>query len=317
MNNRKPNDLALLTLLEKALQRREALKCSQTTNTYRLFWGDYEGIPGIIFDRYGDSVLCLYTPEVFVASCQFLANWLWKEQGWNCFGKKRAKRNQEEVALWFGSNPTENRFVVRENDKKFWICFSEGFSTGLFLDFREQREKIPKQTGRFLNLFAYTCSFSVYAARQGFQTWSVDLSSKYLQWGKENFRLNALPSNDPEHYFFAMDVRESLKRFKKKGILFDYIVMDPPSFSTGKKGVFSVKQHLPLFVNEACHLLNENGTLQISTNLEQWSRPDFQAEMRKSIAPRKILSETWFEPPVDFPAPRSQFHLKCLTYQLA
>src|SRR5262249_26088976 len=99
-------------------------------------------------------------------------------------------------------------FLIRENGVQFAMRFTEGYSVGLFLDKRENRRRFltdyiaPKfflkepgrgvEAGKFevLNTFAYTCAFSVCAALAGARVTSLDLSKKYLEWGKRNFALN-------------------------------------------------------------------------------------------------------------------------------
>ena len=85
-----------------------------------------------------------------------------------------------------------------------------------------------------LNTFAYTCGFSVCAAKAGARTTSLDLSKRSLDWGKRNFALNQL---DPAgHEFLYGDALDWLRRLAKKQRLYDVVLLDPPTFSTGKKG---------------------------------------------------------------------------------
>src|SRR5690606_26603317 len=93
---------------------------------------------------------------------------------------------------------------------------------------------------RFLNLFSYTGSVSVFAALGGAQTTSVDLSKTYTEWARENFKLNNLSG----HEFIAADVREWLEQ-KSIDKLYDLIYIDPPTFSNSK----SMKKSLTGFEN--------------------------------------------------------------------
>src|SRR5205814_4874493 len=92
-----------------------------------------------------------------------------------------------------------------------------------------------------LNTFAYTCGFSVCAAKAGARTTSLDLSKKYLEWGKRNFALNRL---DPaRHDFIYGDVFAWLRRLAKQQRRFDCVVLDPPTFSRSKEhGVFQAEK---------------------------------------------------------------------------
>ncbi|MEK7485016.1 MAG: class I SAM-dependent methyltransferase [Planctomycetota bacterium] len=309
----KNTSFSLLETLQQALVRRNVLSVSSHTNTYRLLWGDYEGIPGVNLDRYDTVVLMLYKPEVPETTRESLARWIWEQKGWAVALKCWGKSNSEAIQIGYGTLPEP--LMVLENGKKFLIRFHEGFSTGLFLDLREQRARISP--GKlFLNLFSYTSSFSVYAALQGYQTWSVDLSPKYIEWSKANFESNGIPLT--QHFFYQGDAKDWVKRLKKKGLRFDYIVLDPPSFSTSKWGVFSVRQQLALLVQDVCDILAPQGKIQISSNLETWQKNHFQQEMRHSIREkRQILNEVWLEPALDFPLPaKIPFYLKCLTFEV-
>ena len=129
----------------------------------------------------------------------------------------------------FSVNPRREELVIRENGVNFAIRFNEGASVGLFLDQRDNRRRLltnhvaagfplfPNGAAgvQVLNVFAYTCAFSVCAARAGATTTSLDLSRKYLDWGRRNFQLNGL---DPaQHDFIYGDAFDWLRRLAKKG----------------------------------------------------------------------------------------------------
>jgi 23S rRNA (cytosine1962-C5)-methyltransferase len=161
----------------------------------------------------------------------------------------------------------------------------DGLSTGLFLDQRENRRFVAdwvkdraRGSGKpptVLNTFAYTCAFSVAAATAGAITASVDVSGRYLDWGKRNFQHNNL---DPAlHRFAKMDTFEFFGYAKRKGLTFDLIILDPPSFASGnkKKGIrpwSSVADYARL-VGEASSLLNPRGVILASTNTQELCRP--------------------------------------------
>ena len=101
-----------------------------------------------------------------------------------------------------------------------------------------------------MNCFAYTCGFSVCAAKAGARTTSLDLSKKYLEWGKRNFALNGL---DPAaHDFIYGDTFDWLRRLAKKGRAFDAVVLDPPTFSQSKEhGTFRAEKDYGKLVTAA------------------------------------------------------------------
>src|SRR5207302_8691066 len=135
------------------------------------------------------------------------------------------------------------------------LSLSEGYSVGLVLDQRDNRRRLltghiaagfelgvgVQAALEILNTFAYTCAFSVCAAKAGWRTTSLDLSKKYLEWGKRNFTINSL---DPaQHEFIYGDVFDWLDRLKKKQRQFDLILLDPPTFSQSREsGTFRVEK---------------------------------------------------------------------------
>jgi 23S rRNA (cytosine1962-C5)-methyltransferase len=121
---------------------------------------------------------------------------------------------------------------------------------------------------RFLNLFAYTGSFTVYAAAGGATgSITVDLSNTYQSWTKRNFELNGLDAR--KHALVRADVFRYLSDAATQGEKFDLIVLDPPTFSNSKKmeGVLDVQRDHPKLINDAMTLLNPGGELFFSTNL--------------------------------------------------
>jgi 23S rRNA (cytosine1962-C5)-methyltransferase len=158
-----------------------------------------------------------------------------------------------------------------------------------------------------LNVFAYTCGFSVCAARAGARTTSLDLSKKYLEWGKRNFVLNGL---DPAaHDFIYGDAFDWLRRLAKKGRKFDVIALDPPTFSQSKEhGAFRVEKDYGRLVTAALPLLNPEGVLFASTNAAEWPPEDFLATVRSAVevVKRRVVQEHYVPQPPDFPITRAE-----------
>jgi len=174
---------------------------------------------------------------------------------------KRAKTEQYEKA-----SETKQFFSVFEYGLRFKVNLVDYLDTGLFLDHRETRQLVASMAvgKRLLNLFAYTCSFSVHAAAAGaLFTKSVDLSNTYTEWGRENFLLNSLPlANNPI-------IREDCLQFlQKEREIYDLIVIDPPTISRSKKmdQMFDVQRDYPFLISKALSLLSPGGTLIFSTN---------------------------------------------------
>jgi 23S rRNA (cytosine1962-C5)-methyltransferase/23S rRNA (guanine2445-N2)-methyltransferase / 23S rRNA (guanine2069-N7)-methyltransferase len=157
--------------------------------------------------------------------------------------------------------------IVRETQALFKINLYDYLDTGLFLDHRPMRQKIYKTANgtKFLNLFCYTGSVSVFAALGGAQTVSVDMSQTYLRWAQENFELNKIDL--AQHRFINSNVINWLETNKNKRE-YDLIFLDPPTFSNSKKMEenFDVERDQEFLVNKCMSMLNSNGILYFSNN---------------------------------------------------
>ena len=235
----------------------------------------------------------------------------------------RSKSSLEACPKLILGKPGPDRFPIRENGISYELSFNEGYSVGLFLDQRGNRRRLltghvaadflllgTETSARgtvpeLLNTFAYTCAFSVCAAKAGARTTSLDLSKKYLEWGKRNFLLNGL---DPAaHDFIYGDVFDWLKRLTKKQRLFDIILLDPPTFSESREhGVFRAEKDYGKLVSSALQLLQAGGVLFASTNAADWEPEKFLAEIETAVrkSRRRILQRHYVPQPPDFPISR-------------
>ena len=159
-------------------------------------------------------------------------------------------------------------FTVLENDLKFQVNLTDYLDTGLFLDHRITREMVRKEAKdkRFLNLFCYTGSFSVYAAAGEADTvTSVDLSKTYLSWAETNLAINLL-TDTSKYFYIHADVKQYLKTLAPNS--FDLIVMDPPTFSNSKsmKDILDIQRDHVELINDMLAATTTGGTLYFSTN---------------------------------------------------
>ncbi len=169
-------------------------------------------------------------------------------------------------------DPIAIGFVVEENGLKFVVNLSDYLDTGLFLDHRITRKMVKEQsTGkRVLNLFAYTGSFSVYAAAGGAaQVVTVDLSKTYLNWAERNLLLNGFADND-RYKFVHADVKQYLKTLPEA--YYDIIVMDPPTFSNSKRmeDILDIQRDHAELINDCLKGLKPGGLLYFSTNFRKF-----------------------------------------------
>lgn len=162
-------------------------------------------------------------------------------------------------------------FVIREGGHAFIVNLTEYLDTGLFLDHRQTRAMVGARAPgrRFLNLFCYTASFSVYAAAAQSSV-SVDLSNTYLDWARRNFELNRMDL--ARHRLVQADARRFLDDEAGAGRCYDLIVLDPPSFSNSKRmqGVLDVQRDHVELIRGCMALLDPGGELFFSTNLRSF-----------------------------------------------
>ena len=160
-------------------------------------------------------------------------------------------------------------FYISEHGRRFWVNLDKYLDTGLFLDHRNTRQQVGNLAAgkRFLNLFAYTGSFTVYAATGGaVYSETVDLSNTYLDWAARNFALNNIDTH--AHQIVRADVFQYLQQAAAAGKQFDLVVMDPPSFSNSKKmlDILDVQRDHIRLIDGTMRLLAPGGTLFFSNN---------------------------------------------------
>ncbi len=282
----------------------------QGTDSYRLFCGEAEGIPGLKVDKMGDAVFlyrfegqcALSEAELKAAAEWCLAKLSVKAVYLKDFATDRSKAtaaaeaNKNPVPLAGETLPEE--ISILENGVRLLVRPYDGFSTGIFLDQRDNRKLLASDVSgqRVLNLFAYTCAFSVYAAKGGAEVTSVDLSTRYLDWGKRNFVANGLRSD--EYEFFGNDAFQFLKGARKRLRKFDLVILDPPSFSRDREGnVFSIAKDAGRLAEAAAEVVEPGGALFFSSNYEQWTAEQF---LQATGLPRLGAVLPWVGPPLDF-----------------
>jgi 23S rRNA (cytosine1962-C5)-methyltransferase len=164
-----------------------------------------------------------------------------------------------------------------------------------------------------LNLFAYTCGFGVCARRGGAQrVLNLDLSRAYLAWGQDNYALNDL-AVDPRD-FVNGDALDWLARFARRQQTFDLVIVDPPSFSSTRRGAFAAERDYPRLAAAAARVVAPGGILLAATNHAGISGSRFDAVLARGVAEAKRRPELlrrWHEPALDFPvAPGDAPYLK-------
>jgi 23S rRNA (cytosine1962-C5)-methyltransferase len=312
-----PPDFAQET---RAALRRAIIDPAQT-NAFRLAHGAADGWPGLYLDQLGDYILAQSAAPPSAAQRSQIETWACLAGARGVYHKILEREARRAPALLWGA-PASGEIAVRENGARFELRLDEGYSTGLFLDQRDNRRRfltryiapdmdIPAGA-EVLNTFAYTCGFSVCAAIAGARATSVDLSKNYLEWGRRNFLLNGL---DPAgHDFIFGDVFNWLRRFVKKNRAFDVVILDPPTFSRSREsGVFRAEEDYGALAAAALPALKPGGILLASTNAAGFAPEDFIEAVTGAVtrAGRRVLARHYAPQPPDFPIERSEpAHLK-------
>lgn len=310
----------------------------EQTNAYRLVSDAADELPDVVVDSYAGNLLVQWQREAVPGLVERLREVCEPVAVFEQLAT-RSQRTVPQLAIMEGRAPSrpsdsesrprrsvalQQRFQINENGLSFWVSFGEGLSTGIFLDQRENRRRLMtmKLAGKtVLNCFAYTCAFSVAAAKAGATVTSVDLSKHYLDWGRENFRANEI---DPAgHEFIFGDVFEWLRRFGKRGQTWDVVMLDPPTFSTTKRGrSFRAERDYEELEALAMLLVKPGGTLFCSTNQRTLAAEEFEATLQKAakVAGRVIESLEFETLPFDFRTAtreRERPYLKTLWARLA
>jgi len=182
----------------------------------------------------------------------------------------KQRRRQKGVSQYEKHDQKAQRIVVEESGCKLYVNLIDYIDTGLFLDHRLVRGSIQQQASgkRFLNLFCYTAAATIHAVRGGaVETVSVDMSNTYLDWGKENLKLNGFSQSG--HQFIQADCMRWLDTAKEK---FDLIFLDPPTFSNSKRmeGVLDIQRDHVALIEKSMNLLKKGGLLIFSNNLRRF-----------------------------------------------
>lgn len=282
--------------LEKNARRLASYVRTRELTAYRLYDRD---IPEYAFaiDRYGDRLLVQewappkwIDPQLAASRARDVRLVLERKLGVPAekihFRRRRRRGKNEQVV---SSGEGAEVFVVEESGHRFEVELSDRLDTGLYLDHRELRRMASKGVSgtRFLNLFAYTGSASVYAARAGAKVVSVDLSRTYLDWAERNFRLNDL---DPrEHRFVREDVAAFLAEDR---VRYETIFCNPPSFSRSKaaEDEFEVKRDHVRLVRLCMKRLARGGRLFFSTHARGFELdPALLEELRvEELSPKSV-----------------------------
>ena len=254
--------------IEKALEYRETLGISRNC---RLCFGESDGLPGLVVDRYGDAVVA----EIFSAGMELLKDDITAAlidvlrprgifyRNNNQFRELEGLKNYEETA--FGTMPEKAR--IQENGLEYLVPMTGAQKTGWYFDQRENRAALePFFKGRkVLDLHTYLGGFAITAAKSGAEAvWAVDSSEKAVEGAAEDAELNGVGSK----IIFRKEKAERLLEALEAGQLPekpDFILLDPPNIVHNKKHLPQALKMLARMTGAAIKALPSGGYLAVST----------------------------------------------------
>lgn len=327
----KPADLPWTAAVAEALaHRRTHLPFDDArTNIFRLIHAHADRMPGVIVDRLGHVANIRLRPERLEAGVPEPAWWLealapagithaWltldaprKDLALDDESRGAAALDAWREALAAADALAPERWTASELGLRYELSSVDGYSYGIFTDMRPVRAALRErwEGRRVANLFAYTGAFAVALAEQNEVT-NVDVSRVYLEHAERNLALNALEGRVRHTRADAFDF---LERAVKRGTLWDALILDPPVFSHGKKGLsrrFSLERDLDALLELALAALAPGGELMFSTNLASMHQAAFDRVLRDA-APRFGAAVTQrFGPAADYPVEADAWHLK-------
>jgi 23S rRNA (cytosine1962-C5)-methyltransferase len=284
----------VLRLLQSAFEKRSPL--FEVTDAFRVVNGAADGFPGVTLDKFGDRFqVQFFGPEMLSRRRELVDAVVSLFNPVCVVVKERLSRSGKSLEnapmeVAFGSRE-DAVGEVREGNAKFHVDLLDTVNPGLFLDMRHVRLEVEERFRamparsdglRFLNLFSYTCSFSVHARLGGAAiATNADISGKILDKGRENYALNGLDLRPGE--FFRGNAIEYVRWAQKKGLRFDGIVLDPPSFARFKGFNFNVREHLMPLVTECAQILNPHGFFMVSSNYSEFTLDAFSRDVLASV----------------------------------
>lgn len=319
------SDSLLLNKLQIAIENRKHLFNDTKTTAFRLLNGEGDGLGGLTIDWYDGYLILSWYNETIYAHKKELVRAITTAlpDAVGIYEKVRFKSDNLPDSQFVLGKRAEEPLIIKENGINYATYLNEGLMTGIFLDQKEVRGYLAAGVAygkSLLNTFSYTGAFSIASAVGGaLHTTSVDLAKRSIEKTEEQFIVNGIdPSSQT---ILVMDVFNYFKYATKKGLSFDVVVLDPPSFARNKKKTFSVAKDYGKLTTEAVNLINTDGLLVASTNAANVSIDKFEKMVEKGIlnSERKFKKERTFRLPSDFLVSESYSdgnYLKVLIYKI-
>jgi 23S rRNA (cytosine1962-C5)-methyltransferase len=303
-------------IVADALERRAELLCAADTTAYRLIHGASDGAPGFYVDRFGPVLIAQFHVGRLTVSeehCREIATALLAATGAQAVYRKTYPKDRSfdnraldaahhDPTPWIGT-ATADEVEATELGLRFGVRPYDGYLSGWFCEQRFQRNTVRSLSAgkRVLNLFAYTCGFSVAAALGGASfVASVDLAKRALERGRAKFARNGLSVEG--HRFYARDVFDYFRQAERHDERFDLVIVDPPTFARGSGRAFKLPDDWPRLLEACVRRLAPGGRLLACTNHRETSAPRFEQLLRNAGAARGLRVQPAPPAAIDCPA---------------
>ena len=296
LSDRKEQEINVEFFVKKikaAVEYRADFFKDETTTAFRVLNGEGDGLGGVTIDYFnGFYMLTWYSLGVYELKDLIIEALKLSVEFKGIYQKKRfdgkGKYLDDNNDFLYGVQ-ADAPIIVKENDVNFAVYLDDGAMVGVFLDQREVRKAIRDKYAKgktVLNTFSYTGAFSVFAAVGGAkETTSVDLAKRSLPKTEEQFRVNEVDLN--KQNIIVEDVFNYFKYAVRKKLLFDMVVVDPPSFARSKKHTFSANKDYVNLLKEIIQITNKNGIIVASTNSANFSMMTFRDFIFKAFKESK------------------------------
>lgn len=294
--------------IKSAIKYREDFFKDDSTTAFRVLNGEGDGVGGLTIDYFdGFYLITWYSIGIYELKENILKALKSVVDYKGIYQKKRfdAKGMYLDNADDFVcGEKADAPIIVKESGENFAIYLDDGPMVGVFLDQRDVRRTIRDKYAKgmsVLNTFSYTGAFSVFAALGGAsKTTSVDLANRSRAKTTEQFTINNIHVQSQD--IIVEDVFNYFKYAVRKNLLFDMVILDPPSFARSKKHTFSASKDYVKLLKEAIQITNRGGVIVASTNSANFSMMTFRDFIFKAFKElnSKYTVEESFSLPKDF-----------------
>lgn len=297
------------------------------TNSYRLLYGENDGLPGLIADVYAQVVVVKlysliwlpYLPMVLPIILQVTqSETLVLRLSRNVQKEKELLQGLEDGQVLYGEL-ADPIIVFEEHGVRFSANVIAGHKTGYFLDHRHNRKRVGElaKGKTVLDVFSYAGGFSVHALAGGAkEVYSLDISAQALEIARHNALLN-LP--EPKLYTIAKDAFVAMEELQQKRKQFDIVVVDPPSFAKKASEVPGAIRSYERLARLAIPLVSKGGILALASCSSRVKAEEFFAvaeqALQQSGRRSRELDRTFHD--IDHPISIPEgAYLKCIYFQL-